>query len=87
MLGWGLGMASISALIGWVFFGSWTPQDTLSTILVMLLFGVHPFGALWMICDCIRRERAPMPYVLFAFVPYAFVWYYFERVRKRGATA
>jgi hypothetical protein len=34
-----------------------------------------------MIYKCVRLERNPFPYILLAFVPYSFLWYYFERVR------
>jgi len=36
-----------------------------------------------MLYDCAIREKPPSIYYLIAFVPYAFIWYYFERVRPR----
>jgi hypothetical protein len=74
-------------LISWVFWGTWTPKGAVSMTLVALLFGVHPFGAFWMIYECSRREKVPLGFVLLAFVPYTFLWYYFERVRKKAIAA
>ncbi len=34
-----------------------------------------------MLYMAIRYEKHPLPMVLLAFVPFAFFWYYFERVR------
>ena len=46
------------------------------------LFGVIPLGGFWMAYMSIRYEKHPLPLVLLAFfVPFTFVWYYFERVR------
>lgn len=53
---------------------------------------IAPIGTVWMWYQSIRYESRAWPYVLLAFfVPYAFVWYYFSRVRgqcqpaRRGA--
>jgi hypothetical protein len=45
------------------------------------LFAIPPLGAFWMMYVSIRHEKSPLPMVLLAFVPFTFVWYYFERVR------
>ena len=51
---------------------------------VVALFVIPPLGAFWMIYTAIRFEKHPLPLVLLAFfVPFTFVWYYFERVRPR----
>ena len=42
-----------------------------------------PFGSFWMLYQSIRFESKPLKYILLSFLPYAFLWYYFERVRKR----
>jgi len=34
-----------------------------------------------MLYMAIRYETQPLPMMFLAFVPYAFLWYYFERVR------
>ena len=49
---------------------------------VVALFLIPPLGAFWMIYMSIRYEKRPLPLVLLAFfIPFTFVWYYFERVR------
>jgi len=49
---------------------------------VVALFVIPPLGAFWMIYMSIRYEKRPMPLLLLAFfIPFTFVWYYFERVR------
>jgi len=45
------------------------------------LFGIPPLGAFWMMYVSIRHEKNPLPMVLLAFIPFSFLWYYFERVR------
>jgi len=51
------------------------------------LLMLHPFGVLWMLYQTIRHEPKPLPYAALAFcVPFAWVWYYFERVRLRKLT-
>ena len=46
------------------------------------LFGIPPFGAFWMMYMSIRHEKSPLPMILLAFIPFTFLWYYFERVRR-----
>jgi 4-hydroxybenzoate polyprenyltransferase len=46
----------------------------------------HPpgsIGALWMMYMSVRYEKNPLPMVLLAFVAYAFLWFYVERVRPK----
>ena len=50
----------------------------------ILLFAVPPVGAFWMMYACIRYEKKPFPVLLLAFVPFSFLWYYFERHRSKG---
>ena len=52
-------------------------------IAFVALFGIPPLGAFWMIYMSIRHEKNPLPIVLLAFIPFTFLWYYFERVRLR----
>lgn len=47
------------------------------------LFFIPPLGAFWMMYMSIRHEKNPFPMVLLAFVPFSFLWYYFERVRPK----
>ena len=43
---------------------------------------IATLGSLWMLYRCLHRERRPFPLALLAFIPYAFLWYYFEKVRQ-----
>ena len=50
--------------------------------LFITLFAVAPLGSFWMMYVSIRYEKKPLPMILLAaFVPFAFLWYYFERIR------
>jgi hypothetical protein len=53
---------------------------------LVVVFTAQPLGAFWMLYMAIRYEVHPLPMVLLAFVPYAFLWYYFERVRPGKLT-
>ena len=46
------------------------------------VFAVPPFGAFWMMYVAIRYEKNPFPMILIALIPFTFVWFYFERVRR-----
>jgi hypothetical protein len=77
-------VATFSAL--WIFFSSWSPTNTLELAAVIIFFGGHPLGGFWMIYRAIRYERRPVRYVVLAFVPLSFLWYYVERVRKSSTS-
>ena len=51
--------------------------------LISLYCAVSPIGGFWMLYQSVRFESSPGKYVLLAFIPGAFLWYYFERVRRR----
>jgi hypothetical protein len=54
-----------------------------SVVVVPILF-LQPICGMWMLYQAIRYEAKPLPYILLvAFVPFSYVWYYFERVRPR----
>jgi len=61
-------------------------QNPLIVFLSVLVFAVPPLGTFWMLYVTIRYEKRPLPLMLVAFVPYAFLWYYFERVRPGKLT-
>lgn len=77
-----LGFAA-TGLAFWVVTRAWVPSSALVQILTVAFFGIAPVGAFWMIYVVIRFEKRPLPLILLAFIPYAFVGYYFERVRSR----
>lgn len=61
-----------------------TPPDSSPFILFAfwVLFGIPPLGAFWMMYVAIRYEKNPFPLILLAlFIPFTFLWYYFDRVR------
>ena len=49
---------------------------------LVVLFAIAPLGGFWMIYKSIRCEKKPFPIVFLAFIPFTFLWYYFERVRS-----
>ena len=59
------------------------PEDSLPMMVAIVLpFAFLGFGALWMIKTVIREEPKPWPLLFLAgFLPFAFLWYYFERVK------
>jgi hypothetical protein len=78
-------IAVATVIASWVVFSSWIPKGTMIFVATVLFFVASPIGAFWMLYDCAVREKPPFVYFLFALVPYAFVWYYFDRVRPRNA--
>lgn len=59
-----------------------TPQNPLFVALLVIVFGGAPIGSFWMMYQVIRYEKNPWPLLLYAFfIPFSFLWYYFERVR------
>ncbi len=48
------------------------------------IFMVQLVCAVWMLYQAIRHESKPLRYALLGFfVPFAWLWYYFERFRPR----
>ena len=71
----------VAGLAFWAVMSSGVPQNPLLIFLVVGVFVIQPFGAFWMLYMSIRHEKHPLPMMLLAFIPYSFLWYYFERVR------
>jgi len=63
--------------------GPWVPKNSLSLFLVLAFFGATNLGSFWMIFMAIRHEKHPLAFIFLALLPYAFVWYYFDRVRPK----
>ena len=72
----------IAGLAFWMITSPGIPRNPLLVFLVILVFTVPPLGAFWMLYVSIRYEKHPLPMMLMAFVPYALLWYYFERGRR-----
>jgi hypothetical protein len=75
-----LGFA-VAGLAFWMVTTSGIPRNPLMVFLFVVIFAVSPVGTFWMLYIAIRHEKHPLPMILLAFVPYASLWYYFERVR------
>src|SRR5712664_3029554 len=71
----------VTGLAFWIIATPGVPRNPLLMFLVVVVFAVPPFGAFWMLYMSIRHEKYPLPMMLLAFIPYTFLWYYFERVR------
>ena len=80
---WCLSGFVVTCLAFWIVTSEWFPNNPFVLTLVFLFFSVPSLGAFWMIYVAIRFESHPLGLVLLAFVPYSFLWYYFERVRVR----
>ena len=61
--------------------GSWQPINQNMIFLLFALFAGANIGSIWMLYTAIRNEAHPVPFVLLAFVPFFFLWYYFERYK------
>jgi len=81
LVGWVLLMIVATAAPIWILVSSWNPANVFQLTAVMVFFMGSPIGGFWMIYRAVRYEEKPVLYILLAFVPLAFVWYYFERVR------
>ncbi len=80
---WVLVLAACLVFAVWAVLGPWYPRTNIALAMVVLFFMIGPFGSAWALYQCIRYEKRPLPYVIIAFLPYGFVWYYFERFSKR----
>jgi hypothetical protein len=69
----------------WYVLGSWKPQGAFAKALLVIFFGIHPFGALWMLYKSLLCERQRVRYAILSLAPYAFLWYYFARILPRKA--
>ena len=73
----------VTGLAFWILTMPGVPHNPVLMFLIIVVFVVSPFGSFWMLYMSVRHERRPLPMVLLAFIPYTFLWYYFERVRLR----
>lgn len=77
---WPAFLALSTAFGYWAVFNPWFHQGIGAQLLIAYC-GIQPLGGFWMIYMSIRLEKRPVPYIMLAFVPYSFLWYYMERVR------
>src|ERR1700722_13480951 len=85
---WVFLVGGLTGLCVWIVIGPWFrgnhlrfPEDAGTISLLAVLFVTPNLGTIWMLYESIRHENHPLPFSLLAFVPYSFLWYYFERVR------
>lgn len=78
---WGAFFLSTSSLALWIVSSSFRPRTDTELVLILIFFGLQPFGAFWMIAHAIRNQPGPFKYVLVSFVPYAFVWYFIQHAK------
>lgn len=81
---WIIGAAYLLLSIMSVFFPELARHST-SPLGVLLGFATlaSNIGFLWMLYQSARYELRPFSFVLLSFIPFAFVWYYLERYKKR----
>jgi hypothetical protein len=82
VLPWVLLMILASWAGFWVVHSSWAPENNFELMAVMVFFMGNPIGSFWMVNRVIRFESKKAPYIVLAFVPMSFLWYYVERVRS-----
>ena len=83
-----LGVLSFAFVLTMVFFypfkHPFIEEIGRAAFVIMPILFVQPICGMWMLYQVIRNEAKPMPYILLvAFVPFSYIWYYMERVRKR----
>jgi len=74
-------VAGLCSLMAWVVFSRWFTRDPFLIFILIVLFVTPNLGTIWMLYVSVRFEKSPLPFALLAFVPYSFIWYYFQRVR------
>jgi hypothetical protein len=72
---------AVAAVAFWMVITPGVPRSPVYMLPLVLIFGVSPIGTFWMFYMALRYEKNPWLMILLAFIPYAFLWYYFERVR------
>ena len=58
------------------------PDRRLYYALISPAFIISPIGAYWALYQCVRYERRPWKYIPYLFIPFGFLWYYFERFKQ-----
>lgn len=81
LLLWVFSWLAVAGLLFWMIVNPDVPGKTLFVVLYTVLSAFMALGTLWMIYYSFQHEKSPWPMILLAFVPFAFLWYYFERVR------
>jgi hypothetical protein len=73
---------SVAGIAFWLLVTSGTPPNPVFLFLYFAIVAIAALGGLWMLYTAVRQEKHPLPMILLAlFIPYAPLWYYFERIR------
>lgn len=72
---------ALNTMLAWLTWSHYSSTNFYVITMVALLFIVPNLGTIWMLYTAVRFEKKPLFFILLAFVPYAFAWYYFERVK------
>ena len=72
---------AVDGLAAWIVVSGLAPKSPVVQFLIVVLFGAPPVEGFWMMYMAIRYEKSPLGYTALAFIPFTFLWYYFERVR------
>lgn len=73
--------AGFAAFYVWIFLGATYPISSIVLFTLVLAVLISNIGAFWMWYIAIRWEKRPVPFLLLGFLPFSFLWYYFQRYR------
>src|SRR3954447_10985933 len=76
---WVLMGSSVTGVSFWLVFV--TQANPIPVSIFVLSDAAATVGAIWMMELATREETHPAPMIWLAFLPFSFLWYYFERVR------
>lgn len=79
---WVVLVVGMSAIIVWGVTNLEPPISWGGGSMILIILAVNSLGMFGMLYVTIRHETRPLLFVLLAFIPYAFIWYFFDRVRK-----
>ena len=82
MIRWILAGMATAGLAFWMVVSPEFPgAASIETVVFVCAALATSVGSFWMMYVAIRYETKPLSFVLVSFLPFSFVWYYFERVR------
>jgi hypothetical protein len=88
MILWVLAGLAVAGLCFWMIATPGPPATrTIGMVLYVLATLATAIGTFWMWYMAVRHEPRPLLFILLAFIPFTFLWYYFERVRPDRRTS
>jgi|SRR5277367_2441717 len=85
-LAWFLPMLALICMFVLVTSSSGAAQKGYVVVPTLALLLASNIGGFWMLHQAIRYEKKPLPYVVLAFVPFYFCWYFLARYRHRNSS-